>query len=180
MANAEQIVKAAFVIGTSHAYQRHQDEDPEREKIRIEFEKLLRRIIAERNVDLIAEEAGNKQQVHEQLKADEAMTSDFNALFARNADEPSDTIAKLIADEPLGAKYIDIRPPGAAPLPADADQVLIAERDEAMLTRLMASLGSSNSVLIICGEKHRGGLVRGLERHGFRATPQMIPETLNS
>lgn len=176
MESAEEIVKSAFVIGSSHEYQRHQDDDTERERIRTEFEELLRRTIAERNVDLIAEEAGDGEQVHGQLKADEANTSAFNALFPKNADEPSDTIAKLIADEALGAKYVDIRPPGTAPLPADADEVLIAERDEAMLARLMASLGSSNSVLVICGERHGGGLVRGLQGHGFRAAAQTFPK----
>jgi pheromone shutdown protein TraB len=179
--NAEQVTRAALVIGTSHAYQRHQDKCAEQEQIRADFEKLVRVALRERDVGLVAEEAGDKKEVHARLKADEARIPDAFAAFRDEiVDEPPDTIAKLIADELLGGNYVDIRPPGAAPLPADADQASIAERDEAMATKLMASLGSSTSVLVICGARHRGGLVRQLQRQGFKAVPHTFPENLDS
>jgi pheromone shutdown protein TraB len=177
--SAEQVSKVAFVIGTSHAYQRHQDRCVHQERIRADLEILIRAILHERGVDLIAEEAGDKKEVHVRLRTEEAKIPDaFAALRNEIVDEPPDTIAKLMADELLGGNYIDIRPPGAAPLPADADAASITERDEAMAARLMASLGSSTSVLVICGARHLGGLVHHLERHGFRAAPQTFPQNL--
>jgi hypothetical protein len=106
---------AVLVIGTCHEYQRHQDANADREKVRNDFEQVIRATVAERGISLIAEEAGNKEEVQAQLKADEAKTSAFDVLFAgtKAADEPQDTIAKLVADELLGGNHIDIRPPEA-------------------------------------------------------------------
>ncbi len=177
--NAEQVRKAAFVIGTSHAYQRHRDGCVEQERIRADFENLIRATLNERGVDLIAEEAGDKKEVHARLRADEARTPDaFAVLRDEIVDDPPDTIAKLIADELLGGSYVDIRPPGADPLPEGTDKALIAERDEAMVARLMVSLGSSNSVLVICGEMHRVGFAQHLELHEFHAETRTFPERL--
>lgn len=151
---------AVLVIGTSHEYQRHQDANAEREKIRNDFEQVIRATVAERGISLIAEEAGEKEEVQALLKADEAKTSAFDVLFAETkaADEPQDTIAKLVADELLGGNHIDIRPPYA-------EKMTVAERDEAMAAKTIESLGSAKSVLVICGEKHSAGLTAHLANH---------------
>jgi hypothetical protein len=45
------------VIGTHHEFQRPQDTSADRGRVRADFEKLLRRIIEEREIRLVAEEA---------------------------------------------------------------------------------------------------------------------------
>lgn len=107
---------AVLVIGACHEYQRHQDTSAERERTRREFEHLIRASIAEKGIGLIAEEAGKDEEVHAQLKADEAKTpSDLAILFSETkvVDEPPATIAKIVADELLKGNHVDIRPPDA-------------------------------------------------------------------
>jgi len=43
-----------LVIGTQHQFQRHQDTMEDREKVRDELDKCVRKIIKERKIDLIA------------------------------------------------------------------------------------------------------------------------------
>ncbi|MGD0469679.1 MAG: hypothetical protein ABSA54_14970 [Terriglobales bacterium] len=169
----------SLVIGTSHEYQRHQDRSAERERIRERLENIIRKAICESHVDLIAEEAGSKEQVHAQLKADEAKTAAFDVLFAETkaVDEPQDTIARLVADA-SGVRYVDIRPPSANPLPKDADNGAIAKRDEEMVAMLLEPLRLATSVLVICGARHRDGLARHLEQRGIRVERQRFPENL--
>jgi len=176
-ADAERPAKFCLVIGTSHEYQRHQDKNAEREKIRNRLDDLIRRVVGERHVDLMAEEAGDKEQVHAQLKADEAETAAFDVLFAQTkaVDEPQDTIACLIADA-SGVFYVDIRPPGAKPLSAGADDAAIARRDEEMVAIFLEPLRSASSVLVICGARHRDGLARHLEQEGLRVERHTFPE----
>jgi hypothetical protein len=174
-------VVAALVIGTCHEYQRHQDRDEGREKVRADFQNLIRTNIAQRGIDLIAEEAGNDERVWAQLKADEAKTAAFDSLFGgtKATDEPQNTIAKLVAHELLGDNcHIDIRPPGADPLPDDANETLIAERDAAMATRTIEArhLASATSILVICGERHRKGLTKSLGNHGLHVESRRFPE----
>jgi hypothetical protein len=182
LASAEQIVKAALVIGTSHAYQRHQDRDAERERIRSELDKLIRGAIQERSIGLLAEEAGSKEQVHARLKADEAKTTEFDVLFAETkaVDEPQETIARLIAAEMLPGCYTDIRPPGAIPLPKEASETDVAKRDEEMFAILEEPLRSATSALVICGKRHQGGLAQRLEQHRFRVEQRTFPENLGA
>ena len=160
---------AVLVIGTCHEYQRHQDANAGRERVRNDFEQVIRAAIAERAISLIAEEAGKKDEVHARLKADEAKTSAFDVLFAdaRVTDEPQDTIAKLVADELLGGNHIDVRPP-------NAEKMTVAERDKAMAAKTMESLGSATSVLVICGERHRAGVTAHLTNYGLRGESQPI------
>jgi len=169
---------AVLVVGTYHEYQRRQDNSPERKKIRDDFEKLIRTTVGERGIDLIAEEAGNDKEVHAQLKADEAKTTEFNTLFAEmNAvDEPQPTIAKIVAGEILNGNHIDIRPAGATPSGQEVDGKLIAERDTAMVAKIVEGVGSATSVLVICGEKHRAGLTTRLESRGWQAESRKFPE----
>lgn len=173
--------KVGLVIGTCHEYQRHQDRSVERERMRTELENLVHIAILERGVDLIAEEASNKEQVHAQLEADEARTpAPFDVLFAETkvVDEPQETIARLIACEELGDHYIDIRPPGASPLPKDATEEAIANRDDEMMRILEEPLQRATSVLVICGERHRQGLCKRLEQRGIRVKQQTFPPNL--
>jgi len=180
--SAEEIAKAALVIGTSHAYQRSQDRDAGREGIRTELHKLIRGAIQERGIDLLAEESGSKEQAHANLKADEAKTAAFDVLFAETkvVDEPQETIARLIAAEMLPCHYIDMRPPDANPLPKDASDADIAKRDEEMLAILQEPLRSATSVLVICGKRHQDGLAQRLEQHGFRVEQRTFPENLGA
>ena len=139
---------AVLIIGTCHEYQRHQDANAEREGIRREFEQLIRASIVGKSITLIAEEAGKNEEVHAQLRADEAKTpSDLAVLFneTKAVDDPPATIAKIVADEFLNRNHVDIRPP-------NADRMTIAQRDKAMATKTIESLGSAKNVLVICGE----------------------------
>jgi pheromone shutdown protein TraB len=169
-----------LVIGTCHEYQRHQDNSAEREKVRAELEKLIRTIVSEKGIDLIAEEAGNDDQVHAQLKADEAKTpEELKILFAETkaVDKPQPTIAKIVADEILNGNHVDIRPAGADPLAPDADANLISERDTVMAAKIVDGLGSArSSVLVICGGRHRAGLTTHLTERGWLAASRQFPE----
>lgn len=115
MGESDEKAVTVLVIGTWHEYQRHQDEIESRRKVRAQFERFLRRIVAERGIDLIAEEAGDNEEVWERLKADEAKTPpELRPLFAGTeaGGGPQDTIAKRIADEcPDCRRHVDIRPP---------------------------------------------------------------------
>ena len=152
---------AVLVVGACHEYQRHQDADAEREAIRGDFENLIRAKIAASGISLIVEEAARSEQVQAQLQDDAAQSPEFDLLFPAVVNEPQETIAKLLADELLKGNYADIRPP-------NADKMTIPERDEAMATKTMNSLGSVKSVLVICGEKPPAGLARHLVDRGLR------------
>jgi pheromone shutdown protein TraB len=163
--------EAAFVIiGTCHEYQRHQDADSGREKIRGDFENLIRAQVVERSVGLIVEEAAKNEEVQAQLNNDASKSPAFNCLFPAVENESRETIAKLVADELLKGNHVDIRPP-------DAGRMTIAQRDEAMAIQTIKSLGSATSVIVICGEKHRAGLTRHLVDYGMRlAGSRRFPE----
>ncbi len=161
------------MIGTvGHEYQWHQDRMEEREAIRANFEQLIRALITERGVNLIAEEAGNREEVLAQLHQDEANTpAELAVLFEgmEAVDEPADTIAKLVADELLGGNYVDIRSP-------EAERMTIEQRDDAMADAIMEALGSATSLLVICGEDHRAGLCTRLAGRGLTAESRRFPE----
>lgn len=155
---------SALIIGTGHEYQRYQDAMAERNLRRAQFGELLRRVIAERKVDLIAEEAGDNQAVLESLKADEAATAAFDGLFAdlnaKVIDEPKDTIARTIASE-SGVRWVDIRH-------RCAEEMSIRERDVAMAETIIEVLDGAESILTICGEDHRIGMSGLLQQRGLR------------
>jgi pheromone shutdown protein TraB len=153
-----------LVIGTCHEYQRHQDEMQDREKIRVEFAEMLRRIIEDKNISLIVEEAGNDKEVWEHLKRIEDETpSELAALFgdAKVVKTPQSTIAKQIADARFAdLTHVDMRHP-------QADKMTIEERDEAMAAKVMDVLGPAKNVLVICGEDHRIGVEARLKNQGL-------------
>jgi len=164
---------AVLVIGTCHEYQRHQDRVEEREKVRADFGRLLRRTIVERAVNLIAEEAGDDKEAFDRLKADEAKTPpELQVLFVgtEGVDVPQSTIAKLIADEHRGSlTHVDIRP-------LHADEMTIDESDDAMAAKVMEILGPATSVLVICGKKHRAGLSSRLQGRRLDVKSQYFPQ----
>lgn len=147
------------------------DRTADREKIRAEFEELLRRQIGERNINLIAEEAGDDKAVWEHLKQEEEALGEFAELFGgRVVDEPTTTIAKHIRDErPAEIRHVDIRAP-------NAEELTIEQRDEAMVTKVMEILGTTGSVLVIVGEDHRAGVEERLRNHGLTVKSLRFPE----
>jgi hypothetical protein len=172
LADEEEAPVRVLVIGTCHEYQREQDALAERVALRAEFDQLLRRLVRERNVSIILEEAGDNEQVWRNLKRDEQATlTELRALFAGTEaiGGPEDTIAKRIADE-SGERlsYFDIRP-------ANADDLTIAECDEAMSKMTLEILGAATSVLLICGLKHAPGLQRRLGENGLHVDPIRFP-----
>jgi len=89
----------AFVLGTSHEYQRHQDNVDASEQLRAKLEKRIRDIISEKKIELITEEAGDDKDVWSALKEQEK--EDFELLGAllegtEIVSEPVQTIAKLV------------------------------------------------------------------------------------
>jgi|HubBroStandDraft_6_1064221.scaffolds.fasta_scaffold164619_2 hypothetical protein len=67
----------AVVLGTYHEFQRHQDTSADRERVRADYENLLRKMIEERKVTLVAEEASDDKAVWEFLKNDEELAAGF-------------------------------------------------------------------------------------------------------
>jgi pheromone shutdown protein TraB len=152
-----------LVIGTDHAIQRHQDTNAELEALRAEFEKLLRQLIKEREIDLIAEEAGDDTEVWKPLKQEEEALGKLAEAFGggKIADAPVPTIAKQIADErPKELRHVDIRAP-------NAEKLSITERDAAMAAKVREVVGDADSIVVIVGEDHRAGMVQRLKGEGM-------------
>lgn len=152
-----------LVVGAEHPIQRHQDTSMERELMRAKFEKFLRQVIKERNIDLIAEEAGDDVIVWKLLKWEEEAVGKFAAAFggSKTVDAPVCTIAKKIADEGSGKlRYVDIRA-------AHAENMSIEERDVAMAAKVKEVLGDAGSILVVVGEGHRPGMVQRLKDGGM-------------
>ncbi|MGA2481548.1 MAG: hypothetical protein ABSF92_00340 [Candidatus Acidiferrales bacterium] len=152
-----------LVIGTQHELQRHQDTAEDRKKVRVEFEGLLRRLIGERSITLVAEEAGDDRAVWELLKREEDSLGEYVEAFGggRTVDAPVSTIAKNIANGHSDQlRHADIR--------VNADEMpLVEQRDEAMAAKIMEILGDAESVLVVVGEDHREGVVQRLRKQGL-------------
>jgi hypothetical protein len=152
-----------LVIGSNHNIQRHQDTNTELEVARAEFEKLLRQLIKGRNVNLIAEEAGDDTEVWKPLKQEEEALGEFAEVFGGGeiVDAPVPTIAKKIADEPPGElRHVDIRA-------LNAKELSIEERDAAMAAKVREVVGDTDSILVIVGEDHRVGVAKQLKAEGM-------------
>jgi len=165
--------KKALVIGTLHEFQRHQDTMPDREELRDEFEERLREVIEEREITLIAEEAGDDTELWEHLKQEDEVAGEFAALFGEGSttvDAPVPTIAKEIADEQPGElRHVDIRAP-------NADKLTIEQRDEAMTTRTVNVSGEDDSILVIVGEAHKNAVAGRLADQGFDVESESFPD----
>jgi hypothetical protein len=177
-----------LVIGTEHEIQRHQDTKPEREELRAEFEKLLRRILEDLKISAIYEEAGDDKEVLEELKLDDAPVQEYAEKVADKlkeklpgkssadiieeieeffgvAPKPTSgsmpTIAEKIADErPREIRHVDIRPP-------HADELTIPQRDEVMSEKILETIKDGEEAIVIVGEDHRKGVAGRLEEAGL-------------
>jgi hypothetical protein len=171
VASSAKSVIFALLLGTDHKYQRRQDPSQENEQVRDQLQQFIQEAIRERNVDAIAEEAGNDQEVWEHLRAEEAsMPDELKALFGgmEIVDTPPQTIARIVADA-AHRPYADIRSPGA-------ETMSIAERDEAMAQAAAERFGTARSVLVIVGEAHRLEVARILhERYGWTTESRSFP-----
>jgi len=162
---------SAIVLGTSHEFQRRQDRSEEHEQLRDRWEQLLRETVAAQHVDGIAEEAGDDTEVWNHLRAEEAsIPEELRALFRGTeiVNSPQRTIASLIAEQ-VGCAYADIRAHGA-------DQMTIAERDEAMAHAAAQRFSAAGSVMVIVGEAHRVEVARILnEAYGWHTESRTFP-----
>ena len=152
-----------LVIGTNHNIQRHQDTNAELEVVRAEFEKLLRRVIKERNVNLIAEEAGDDTEVWKSLKKEEEALGKFAEAFGggKIVDAPVPTIAKKIEDEQPGElRHDDIRA-------LNAEKLTVKERDAAMAAKVKEIAGGADCIVVIVGEDHFEGVAKRLKDEGM-------------
>jgi hypothetical protein len=194
MAEAETVKKQiqALVIGTDHNIQRRQDTNPELEKVRVEFEKILRAIIEKEEIDLVAEEAGDDKQSLENVKRDEEQAAEFErqlrqmmekdglvgedaGLFggAKAVDRPVHTIAKTIADN-HGVRYedvdVDIR------VVDENDVESIKKRGDAIAEKILKVLGTAERVVVIVGELHRADVVQRLKGEGMDVKCMHFPK----
>ena len=67
----------------------------------------------------------------------------------------------MLAYELVEAHHVDIGPPAA-------DKMTVAQRNAAMASKIMESLGAAKSILVLCGEKHRAGLTQPLVDRGLQ------------
>lgn len=165
------LMPTALVIGTDHAFQRRQDLSAENEAIRDAFENLLQETFTERKTDGIAEEAGNDQSVWEYLRRLDAETpKELRVLFRGTeiVDSPQPTIARSIA-EATGVHYADIRA-------TEAENMSVAERDQAMAQAIHNIFANAESVVVIVGEAHRAEVERILhETYGWTTSSVHFP-----
>jgi|ERR1700722_3163558 len=155
----------AVVVGTHHEFQRHQDKSAERERLRADFEKLLRKVIEEKKVRLVAEEASDDGAVWEFLTKEDELAAGFGELFGdfKTVDAPIATIAKELAME-YGAKHADVDVDVRA---QEGDAESIAKRDAAITEKILSGRQDAESVLVIIGEEHRAGVSARLENAGW-------------
>lgn len=163
----------AVVLGTYHEFQRHQDTSADRERVRADYKNLLRKMIEERKVKLVAEEASDDKAVWESLKKDEELAAGFEGLFGefKTVDAPVPTIASGLAKE-YGAKHADVD----VDIRAQEDNVeSIAKRDAAMTEKISSARGDAESLLVIVGEAHRAGVSGRLKNAGWAVESLRFP-----
>lgn len=163
-----------LVIGTRHEFQRHQDTMPSREQVRADLCRHLRKVIEERKIDLVAEEAGDDNAVWKHLKQDEPDKELAESLFGKGSatvDNPVPTIAKALADE-YGMRHQDIDVDVRAD---ENNRESIEKRDAAMTEKILTALGDAESVLVIVGEHHRLSVAERLKREGFDVESLRFP-----
>lgn len=155
----EESMRRALIIGLDHAIQRkHPDEGPELEKTRVVFENALRRVIQERSVQLLAEEAGDDIAVATELQKEQNTWADATGQLPKKI-EPQPTVAKRLALGNSLIKYVDVRPPG--------QKTTDEEYEGEMLSGILEAVGSAESILVLCGEGHRAGLSKLLSSRGL-------------
>jgi hypothetical protein len=173
-----------LVIGTGHEIQRPQDTMPERQKLRADFEERVRQNVKERKVGLLAEEAGDDEEVWKHLKHEEEIADelakglpgeladaldDLFGVGSRTVESPVSTIAKKIAEQSQGkVRHVDIRPP-------NADELTIEQRDGAMAGKIIATLKDGEDAIVIVGDSHREGVERLLKEAGLAVDSVRFP-----
>ncbi len=148
-----------LILGLDHWIQRHQDNVAERSLVRQSFARGIRRLIEERRVQVVAEEAGNDDEVAEALQRDENTWAALEGRGPRRI-EPIETIARTVTRALDGCHYTDIRPPGNWP------DSRTPEYELAMLNAILLNTVNAESVLVLCGEFHRGNISRALAGNG--------------
>jgi hypothetical protein len=163
-----------LVVGIKHEIQRHQDTMSVREVMREAFDKTLRRIIEERKVTIIAEEAGDDKTVWEHLKKGEPDGELAERLFGKGSttvDSTVPTIAKKISEE-YGVKHEDVDVDVRAD---ERDQGSIEKREAAMIEKILKVSGDAASILVIVGEGHRAGVEQRLKKEGLATESLRFP-----
>jgi len=147
---------------------------PDREKVRAQFDRLVREIIKSRKVDAVAEEAGDDKAVWEHLKAGETLGELGEWLFGKGSatvDSPVPTVARKIADE-YGVKHEDVDVKVRA---NEDDPKSIEKRDEAMTEKILKLCGNAKSVLVIVGDAHRASVAERLKKAGWSVECVQFP-----
>jgi hypothetical protein len=162
-----------LVLGTHHQFQRHQDTSAQRERVRADFEKLLRKVIEERRISVVAEEASDDKAVWESLRKDEELAGGFRGLFGdyQTVDAPVPTIAKELAKK-YGVTHADVDVDVRS---QEGDAESIAKRDAAMTEKILSGCKDAESVLVIVGELHRAGVSAQLKNAGWTVESLHFP-----
>jgi hypothetical protein len=103
----------ALVIGTDHAFQRHQDLSAKNAAKRTAYTEFLSTSLEARNVDALAEEAGDDQEVWECLKSQElGIPTELRGLFAGTEIVDAHSVLVVVGEQHraevariLGEKY---------------------------------------------------------------------------
>jgi len=128
------------------------------------FDTALRKVIRERSIELIAEEAGDNLLAAMYLQPEEDLCMAVDGKQSQKV-EPQDTLGKLVA-ESLGIPHYDIRPSAEAfPPPHGRDDEYEHEMFEATIRA--ATLTPAQSNLFLCGDNHRPALAQRFTEAGF-------------
>ena len=150
----------ALVLGLRHEVQRHQNGVAEEDRARKSFGELIRHLIEERRVQVVAEEAGNDNEVAEDIQKGEDVWAKLVLEQPRRI-EVFETIARTVTRALDSCNYIDIRPP------RDGPDSSTPEYEEAMLTSILQNVCLADSLLVLCGEDHRQSISEALSRNGW-------------
>jgi hypothetical protein len=147
----------AFVIGLDHWIQRDQDDDPERNRARRSFCHSVQKLIEEEKIQLVVEEAGRDEQVAAALQRDEDRWAPLENRQPHRI-QATEPLAKIIVDRIGDCHHADIRPRREY---FDSRE----EYEQEMMSCVLASLGDTVRMLVLCGEDHRENFSRMLREH---------------
>jgi hypothetical protein len=154
-----------IVVGVNHRVQRVPPDDTHADQAsRARFEASLLAVIAREQVDFIAEEAGDDEEVARELQRE----ADLWAQFTQEPPPrvlPQQTLVRQVAGRTIGTRrYADIRPPSAD---FPRGQGRPREYERSMFDRTLLEAGEANNVLVICGVDHREPLGQLFRSQGF-------------
>lgn len=146
-----------IVVGVNHRVQRvPPDDTPEDYESRVQFEAALQALIEHEGVDLIAEEAGDDEEVARELQRGEEHWAQFTAITPPRV-VPERTLARQVAERTGTCRHTDIRPPSGDFPPGHGRQ---EEYERSMFERTLQNGGPAKVVLVICGGCHREPLAQ--------------------